>query len=62
MLRFLINEYVNNRNKTLGLLVDKDNPQAKKLYLRLGFVPVGEKTLAGKSMEHLQCRTLHSPG
>lgn len=52
--RFLINEYVHKRNETLGLLVDKDNPNAKKLYLKLGFEVVGEKTLAQKKMEHLQ--------
>ncbi len=54
MLRFLIGEYVTKSNKTLGLLVDKENSDAKRLYLKLGFNVVGEKTLAGKSMEHLQ--------
>lgn len=54
--QFLINEYVLHRNETLGLLVDKDNPKAKRLYLKLGFEKVGEKTLAGKCMEHLQYR------
>jgi len=54
LFQFLIDEYVNKRNETLGLLVDKDNPNAKKLYLKLGFKIVGEKTLAGKEMEHLQ--------
>ena len=57
---FLINEYVTKRNETLGLLVDKENPDAKKLYLKLGFEIVGEKTLAGKQMEHLQIRKLTS--
>lgn len=52
--RFLIDEYVEKRNETLGLLVDNDNPDAKKLYLKLGFEVVGEKTLTGKQMEHLQ--------
>jgi ribosomal protein S18 acetylase RimI-like enzyme len=52
--QFLINEYVHQRNKTLGLLVDKDNPNAKKLYLKLGFEKVGEKVLLQKTMEHLQ--------
>lgn len=52
--QFLIDEYVNKRNETLGLLVDRDNPNAKKLYLKLGFEIVGEKTLAGKKLEHLQ--------
>lgn len=54
LLRFLINEYAHKQNKTLGLLVDKDNVNAKKLYLQAGFKIVGEKTLAGKKMEHLQ--------
>jgi ribosomal protein S18 acetylase RimI-like enzyme len=54
LFQFLIDEYVYKRNETLGLLVDKDNPNAKKLYLKLGFEIVGEKTLAGKNMEHLQ--------
>ncbi|MCX7551727.1 GNAT family N-acetyltransferase [Xanthomarina sp. F2636L] len=52
--QFLIDEYVYNRNKTIGLLVDKDNPNAKRLYLKLGFEVVGEKTLTGKKLEHLQ--------
>lgn len=56
MLRFLMSEYVDKGNKTPGLLVDKNNPQAKKFYLRLGFRVVGEKTLAGKTMVHLQYR------
>jgi ribosomal protein S18 acetylase RimI-like enzyme len=54
LFRFLIDEYVFKQKETLGLLVDKDNPDAKKLYLKLGFEMVGEQTLAGKSMEHLQ--------
>lgn len=52
--QFLIEEYVYKNNQTLGLLVDKDNPDAKKLYLKLGFEIVGKKTLATKQMEHLQ--------
>jgi ribosomal protein S18 acetylase RimI-like enzyme len=54
ILKFLIDEYVYKRNETLGLLVDKENPNAKKLYLKLGFEIVDEKTFAGKKMEHLQ--------
>lgn len=57
MFAFLIDEYVYKRNKTLGLLVDKENPNAKKLYLKLGFTIVGEKTLAKKSLEHLQLKS-----
>ncbi len=56
MLHFLIEKYVRKNHKTLGLLVDKDNPMAKKLYLRLGFEVVGEKILGGKPMEHLQIK------
>lgn len=52
--RFLIAEYVEKQNQTLGLLVDNENPNAKKLYLKLGFEIIGNKTLAGKPMEHLQ--------
>lgn len=52
--QFLIDEYVEKNNQTLGLLVDKDKPNAKKLYLKLGFEIVGEKTLVGKQLEHLQ--------
>lgn len=54
ILRFLIDEYVYKRKEVLGLLVDKDNPNAKKLYLKLGFKVVSKKTLLGKEMEHLQ--------
>jgi ribosomal protein S18 acetylase RimI-like enzyme len=57
LFQFLIDEYVYKQNETLGLLVDKDNPNAKKLYLKLGFEIVGEKSLAGKEMEHLQFKT-----
>ncbi|MCC5926818.1 MAG: GNAT family N-acetyltransferase [Bacteroidetes bacterium] len=53
---FLIDEYVRKKKQPLGLLVDKDNPAAKKLYLKLGFQVVGEKTLTNKRMEHLQLR------
>lgn len=56
MLHFLIHEYVSQNQQTLGLLVDKENPQAKKLYLKLGFKSVGEKILVGKTMEHLQIK------
>lgn len=56
ILLFLVEEYVEKRGSALGLLVDKDNPHAKKLYLKLGFKVVGEKTLSGKELEHLQVR------
>lgn len=52
--RFLIDEYVYKHQKTLGLLVDEDNPMAKKLYLKLGFEVIKEKTLTGKKLEQMQ--------
>lgn len=54
MLQFLIDEYVNKREQTLGLLVDEENPNAKRLYVKLGFKSAGKKVLFGKLMEHLQ--------
>jgi len=54
MLKFLIDEYVQKQKRTLGLLVDHDNPNARRLYLKLGFEIAGEKTLMGKRMDHLQ--------
>lgn len=54
LLDFLIDIYVRKRNETIGLLVDKGNPDAKRLYLRKGFKVVGEKAFGGKQMEHLQ--------
>lgn len=56
LLQFLIDEYVTKKHKTLGLLVDEVNPNAKKLYLKLGFKSVGVKTLVGKRLEHLQIK------
>uniref|UniRef100_UPI00404B0E32 GNAT family N-acetyltransferase n=1 Tax=Fulvivirga sp. TaxID=1931237 RepID=UPI00404B0E32 len=56
LLQYVIDEYVIKNNQTLGLLVDEDNPLAKKLYLKLGFEVVGKKTLASKKLEHLQIK------
>jgi len=56
--QFIINEFVLQQNKTLGLLVDKKNPKAKQLYLKLGFEVVGEKKLVGNEMEHLQYKNI----
>lgn len=54
LLDFLIENYVKGQKQTIGLLVDKTNPDAKRLYLRKGFKIVGEKLFAGKLMEHLR--------
>lgn len=57
ILAHLIRYHVADRRQKLGLLVDEDNPDAKRLYLRSGFHSVGRKTLAGKNMEHLQVKS-----
>lgn len=54
LIKHSIDYYKNSSIKKLGLLVDLDNPKAKRLYLSLGFTKVGEKTLVGKNLEHLQ--------
>ncbi len=54
LLSFLIDQYVKKQGLILGLLVDCDNPKAKQLYLKLGFKPVGQKSLMSKKMVHLQ--------
>lgn len=54
MLQNIINILHKEQHKTLGLLVDLENSNAKKLYTKLGFEVVGIKTLAGKTLEHLQ--------
>ncbi len=54
LLKYVIQEFSINDKKTLGLLVDKKNPNAKRLYLQMGFEIVGEKILSEHEMEHLQ--------
>ncbi len=43
--------------KPLGLLVDKTNPNAARLYYKVGFENVGERPFAGVLMDHLQKKT-----
>lgn len=40
--------------KPAGLLVDKDNPRARRLYERVGFVQVGERPFVHVLMDHMQ--------
>lgn len=40
--------------KPLGLLCDKDNTRARRLYDSLGFIKVGETPFADEMMNHLQ--------
>lgn len=41
-------------HKRVGLLVDLENPKAKKLYVRLGFQSKGIKEFMGGKYEHMQ--------
>jgi ribosomal protein S18 acetylase RimI-like enzyme len=59
LLQALIDEYAIRLKQTLGLLVDEENQNAKRLYLRLGFRPVRKRVLFGKKMEHLQINVDH---
>lgn len=43
-----------NSGKPLGLLCDKTNSNARRLYDKLGFRKVGETTFAWELMDHLQ--------
>ena len=54
ILDYLIDKIGNKQGKTLGLLVDFTNPNAKKLYERKGFEVVGEKMLMNENHEHMQ--------
>jgi ribosomal protein S18 acetylase RimI-like enzyme len=56
VLQFVIDEYVTKLDQILGLLVDEENPNARRLYLKLGFKTVGKKSFLGKNMEHLQMK------
>ncbi|MBJ2187738.1 MAG: GNAT family N-acetyltransferase [Muribaculaceae bacterium] len=40
--------------KPVGLLVDPDNPRARRLYESLGFREVGQRPFAGVMMHHMQ--------
>lgn len=40
--------------KPAGLLVDKDNPRARRLYERVGFVQVDERPFVHVLMDHMQ--------
>lgn len=54
MLQFAITYYVKQQNKTVGLLVENDNPDAKRLYTNMGFEVREERIIFGKKMEHMQ--------
>ena len=54
LLQYAIHEVVVKQKKVLGLLVDKENPDAKRLYERIGFKVVNDIHIFGKEMEHMQ--------
>lgn len=56
MLQYVIKAYVHQNKQTVGLLVEEDNRKAERLYEKLGFEPVGEKSLVGKRLLHLQVK------
>ncbi|SMG42503.1 GNAT family N-acetyltransferase [Sphingobacterium psychroaquaticum] len=54
LLQYAIETFVEQQGETLGLLVDKENPSAKKLYLNMGFAVIKQVDIFGKEMDHLQ--------
>ncbi|MCB0454393.1 MAG: GNAT family N-acetyltransferase [Aequorivita sp.] len=54
LLAAAISQAKKSSQKKIGLLVDIENPSAKKLYLNLGFEAVGKKQLGNSVYEHLQ--------
>ncbi|RZK40142.1 MAG: GNAT family N-acetyltransferase [Pedobacter sp.] len=56
LLKFLIEEYVEKQQQTLGLLVEEENTNAKRLYLKMGFKPIRTKFFAQKVMVQLQIK------
>lgn len=46
-------------HERVGLLVDCENHRAERLYLSLGFEPVGTKMFFGHRMRHLQLQAPH---
>lgn len=54
IIEFIKEEFVHKNKKTLGLLVDHDNPNAKRLYEKMGFTVKNEVFIFGKYMDHMQ--------
>lgn len=53
LITYLQNYVSETKKQKIGLLVDTKNPQAEKLYTRLGFTFVNEQILAGGVYKHL---------
>src|SRR5690606_11868495 len=56
ILLYAVDLFVKRNQQVLGLLVNLDNPLAKKLYLNVGFTIVNRVHIFGAEMEHLQYR------
>ncbi len=56
LINYIIENISSEKNKAVGLLVDLDNPNAKRLYERLGFQKIKDKPLVGKVLEHMQVK------
>lgn len=54
--QFIIEEYADKKNQTIGLLVDLNKPRAQKLYESLGFKVIGEKQLMSENHYHMQLK------
>lgn len=54
LLSFLLDEWTEGKGRTFGLLVDRSNPGARRLYERLGFVVVGHTPFMGQDHDHMQ--------
>lgn len=54
LLLYAVDLFVKRNQQVLGLLVNLDNPLAKKLYLNIGFTIVNRVHIFGAEMEHLQ--------
>lgn len=54
LIKALIEKARKDGHSHVGLLVDLDNPNAKRLYERIGFVAAGEVILAKDVFEHMQ--------
>lgn len=54
LIQFAIEEFVHKNQEPLGLLVDNDNPNAKRLYEKMGFTVQNDVSIFGKKMEHMQ--------
>ncbi|WP_316814711.1 GNAT family N-acetyltransferase [Pedobacter nyackensis] len=54
LIKAMIAHAVRNQQNTLGLLVNQENPQARKLYENLGFVIAEKKDFMGGKYFHMQ--------